>query len=201
MPPVARPATARRAGGAARGAQAGPHPPHDHELIELLDRATQRRVTLVCGPGGIGKTVACSLWAACQLGSTVIWLTLSTEEDQLLFWARLYDGLLRACGAAADAIRALADVPALEFPVRLADLVATLAKPVVIIIDNVHDATNPLLLGGLDMLVRHAPPNLRFVLAGRNSPPLPQLSRLRGLGEMAVVGPADLARNAAETIG
>jgi len=166
------------------------------DLIALLERATRRRVTLVYGPGGTGKTLACSLWAARQLGSLVVWLTLSSDEDQSLFWARVYDGLQRASAAAADVIDALADVAAREFPLRLAEMIRSLTKPVVIVVDNAHDATSDLLLSGLDLLVRNAPPNLRIVLAGRNRPALPQLIRLQALGEMAIVGPADLARSA-----
>jgi LuxR family transcriptional regulator, maltose regulon positive regulatory protein len=162
------------------------------DLIALLERATRRRVTLVCGPCGIGKTLACSLWAASQLGSLVVWLTLSADDDQSLFWARVYEGLVRASAAAADAIRALADVTALEFPLRLTEAVRSFATPVVIVVDNAHDATSDLVLSGLDLLMRNAPPNLRIVLAGRARPALPQLARLQALGEMTVVGPADL---------
>jgi len=161
-------------------------------LIGVIERATRRRVTLVCGPGSTGKTLACSGWAAGQLGSLVVWITLSADDDQSLFWARVYEGLLRASSAAIDAVRALADSTPVEFPLRLADTIRWLAKPVVIIIDNAHDATSKSLLSGLDLLVRNAPPNLRIVFAGRAEPALPQLARLLAAGEVTVVGPADL---------
>jgi LuxR family transcriptional regulator, maltose regulon positive regulatory protein len=168
-------------------------PRQRQELIELIERATRCRVTLVCGPGGTGKTLACALWAAGQMSSRVVWLTLSADEDQALFWARVYHGLLRVSAATADALHALADVSAGEFPLRLAEAARSFSKPVVIVVDNAHAATSGTLLDGLDLLVRNAPRSLRIIFAGRRTPDLPQLARLRASGDIAVVGPADLA--------
>lgn len=164
------------------------------DLVALIERATRRPVTLVCGPGGIGKTLACSLWAVGQLGSLVVWLTLSAEDDQSLFWARLYHGLQRAAAAPIEAVQTLAEATVPEFPLRLAEVARSLVMPVVIIIDNAHDATNTMVLSGLDVLIRIAPPNLRIVLAGRDRPQLRQLARLQASGDIAVIGPAELAR-------
>jgi LuxR family transcriptional regulator, maltose regulon positive regulatory protein len=165
----------------------------NRDLVALIDRAARRPVTLVHGPGGIGKTMACSLWAARQLGSLVVWLTLSADEDQALFWARVYGGLLRAPAVAADVVRALADVAGTEFPLHLTEAIRALRRPVVLVVDNAHDATSELLLAGLDVLIRNAPSNLRIVLSGRRPPALPRLARLHAAGELAVLGEADLA--------
>jgi LuxR family transcriptional regulator, maltose regulon positive regulatory protein len=165
----------------------------NRDLVALIERATRHQVTLVCGPGGIGKTLACSLWAARQLGSLVVWLTLNADDDQALFWARVYGKLLRGPAVAAGSLRALADVTGTEFPLHLAEAIRTMRRPVVLVVDNVHDATSELLLAGLEVLVRNAPPNLRIVLSGRHSPAVPRLARLRAAGELAVLGPAELA--------
>ena len=47
-------------------------------------------------------------------------------------------------------------------------------------------------LAGLDELIRHEPPGLRLLLAGRSAPGL-ALARLRLAGELADIGAADLA--------
>jgi ATP/maltotriose-dependent transcriptional regulator MalT len=50
-------------------------------LTELINRATRRKVALVCGPAGTGKTVACAHWAAAPSGDRrVVWLTWSAGE-------------------------------------------------------------------------------------------------------------------------
>jgi LuxR family transcriptional regulator, maltose regulon positive regulatory protein len=170
-----------------------PRSRRNRELVALIERATRSQVTLVHGPGGIGKTLACSLWAARQLGSLVVWLTLSADDDQALFWARVYGKLVRGPAIATGTVRALADVTGTEFPLHLAEAVKTLRRPVVLVVDNVHAATSELLLAGLDVLVRNAPPNLRIVLSGRHRPAVPRLARLQAAGELAVLGPADLA--------
>jgi hypothetical protein len=59
-------------------------------LTELINRATRRKVALVCGPAGAGKTVACAQWAAAPAGDRqVVWLTWSADEDTSWFWADL----------------------------------------------------------------------------------------------------------------
>jgi ATP/maltotriose-dependent transcriptional regulator MalT len=174
-----------------------PRPSRRRTIVELIEQATRRRVTLVCGPGGTGKTLACSLWAVGQLGSLVVWLTLSPDDDQGLFWCRVYHGLQRAAAAPIDAIQMLMEVTAAEFPLRLAEVARSFVMPVVIVIDNAHDATSSMVLTGLDMLIRNAPPNLRLVLAGRDRPQLRQLTRLQASGDVTIIGPAELAAVAA----
>ena len=45
-------------------------------LTELIEQAAAHRVTLVSGPAGVGKTVACASWAAGPSGSRRAgWLT------------------------------------------------------------------------------------------------------------------------------
>jgi ATP/maltotriose-dependent transcriptional regulator MalT len=184
------PALADEAGRGQSGAT-----PHRH-LIELIERATRRRVTLVCGPAESGKTLACSLWAARQLGSLVVWLSLSADDDQAMFWARVHHGLLRAAAAPLDALQLLAEASAPEFPLRLAEAARSFARPVVIIIDNAHAATSSLVLTGLDTLLQAAPSSLRMVLAGRDRPRLRQLTRLQAVGDVSIIGPADLGLRA-----
>ena len=62
---------------------------------------------------------------------------------------------------------------------------------------EVFFATDATLLEGLEFLVRHAPPQLRLVLATRADPPLP-LQRLRLSGQLVQVRAADLAFTVAE---
>jgi LuxR family transcriptional regulator, maltose regulon positive regulatory protein len=162
------------------------------DLVNLIERAARRRVTLVRGPTGSGKTLACSLWATRQVNSHVIWLTLSADDDQALFWAGIYSGLLRSSACPAEVLHALADVSAAEFPFRLAEVARLFTKPVVIVVDNAHDATSESLLNGLDLLVRNAPPTLPIVLAGRQTPELPRLARLEAAGDITIVDLADL---------
>ena len=83
------------------------------------------------------------------------------------------------------------------FPMRLVEIAQAFTEPLVLVLDDIHEATDPGVLGGLDVLIRHAPPTLRLVLSARRPPAL-QLARLRVCGELGDVGAADLACTAEE---
>jgi LuxR family maltose regulon positive regulatory protein len=162
-------------------------------LIDLLDRATRRRVTLVCAPAGAGKTVACAAWAAAKAGTCpIVWLTLHSEDDQAWLWAHLCSGMKRASVTPPELVHALEDGSASAFPLRLAETARLFAEPVVIVLDNVDHVTSDGTLKGLDLLVRYAPPSLRIVLCGRRPPDL-DLARYRSSGDLAEISAADLS--------
>jgi LuxR family transcriptional regulator, maltose regulon positive regulatory protein len=187
-------------------------------LIDLIDQAAGHRVTVVSGPAGAGKTVACGSWASAGPASRrVAWLTLDAgDRDPARFWAYVQAALTRAGGGPAGAVGALrpGQVPAFalppppvpavpvpppapagsadDFALRLAEAAQLLTEPVTLVLDDAHELTGGPVLAGLDLLIRHAPPALRLILTGRCPPPL-QLSRLRLSGDLADVTAADLA--------
>src|SRR6202046_5805906 len=57
-------------------------------VIDLVEGAAGPRVTVVSGPAGAGKTVACGSWAsAAPAGRRVAWLTLDADDqDPARFW-------------------------------------------------------------------------------------------------------------------
>ena len=162
-------------------------------LTELIDRATRRTVALVCGPAGAGKTVACAQWAAGPAPDRhVVWLTLSADGGKSWFWADLYARLRQTLLMPREAAAYLAEASADAFPFRLVEMARQLAAPLVLVLDNAHTLDDPAVVAGLDVLIRHAPPRLGLLLAGRHAPGI-TLSRLQACGELATVGAADLA--------
>lgn len=162
-------------------------------LTELIDRATRRKVALVCGPAGAGKTVACAQWAAASSPERqVVWLTWSADEDTSWFWADLADRLRRARLMPREAAAYLEEASADGFPFRLVEMARHLLAPVVLVLDNAHTLDDRAVVAGLDVLIRHAPPTLGLLFSGRHAPGI-SLERLQACGELAAVGPADLA--------
>ena len=162
-------------------------------ITGLLDQAARNRVTLISGPAGAGKTVACAAWAAAPpQARRVVWLTLDAEDQQAWFWAYVCAGLSRLRSIPAESLRSLEDVSPDGFPLRLVETAQTFTEPVILVLDDIHEMTDPFVLGGIDLLIRHAPATLRLVLSARQPPAL-QLARLRVAGELADIGGHDLA--------
>ncbi len=168
-------------------------------VTELIEQAAAHRVTLVSGPAGAGKTVACASWAAATPAARrVAWLTVDPQDaEPARFWAYARAALARAGTLPADAAGLLEDVSPAEFPLRLVEAAQLFTEPVVLVLDDIHEIAGGAVLAGLDLLIRHAPPSVRLVLSGRCPPGL-QLARLRVAGELADVTAAELACTADE---
>ena len=166
-------------------------------LFALLDGGAQGPVTLVAAPAGAGKTLLLASWAAlASPPGPVAWLSLDPADnnpDRL--WAYVLAALDRA-GALApgggDPAAGMAQPPGGGLPAPLVHALGALAAPVVLVLDDVHELTDPRVIQGLELLVRHTPPRLRLLLATRADPPLP-LHRLLVSGRLTQLRATDLA--------
>jgi LuxR family transcriptional regulator, maltose regulon positive regulatory protein len=181
-------------------------------VTELIEAAVTRRVALITGPAGAGKTVATAIWARSGAASRrTAWLTLDpADREPGQFWRYVVAALARAGAittAAADTIGA-ADTVAAGDTIAAADLppdmvrwisvtTGTTAEPVALVLDDLHVLAGSATLASLDDLIKHAPTGLRILLVGRHAAGL-ALARLRVAGELADVGAADLACTAEE---
>src|SRR5512133_117162 len=171
-------------------------------LFDLLHGGTQQLLTLVSAPAGAGKTTVLASWSSSrQPPGPVAWLSLDVGDNEAgRLWAYAVAALCQSGAVPRDSVlRGLAPLPGSEkrFLPLLVSGLAQLPTPVVLVLDDLQDITDATLLEGLEFLVRHAPPQLRLVLATRVDPPLP-LQRLRLSGQLVQVRAADLAFTVAE---
>jgi len=171
-------------------------------LFDLLNAGTQQLLTLVSAPAGAGKTTLLASWSSSrQPPGPVAWLSLDVGDNEAArLWTYTVAALCQSGAVPRDsALRGLAPLPGSEerFLPLLVGGLAQLPTPVVLVLDDLQDITDATLLEGLEFLVRHAPPQLRLVLATRADPPLP-LQRLRLSGQLVQVRAADLAFTVAE---
>jgi LuxR family maltose regulon positive regulatory protein len=171
-------------------------------LFDPLQAGTRQLLTLVSAPAGAGKTTLLASWSSSrQPPGPVAWLSLDAgDNDAARFWAYALAALCQSGAVPGDnALRALAPPaePDQDFLSRLAGGLAALPTPVVLVLDDLHDITEATVFQGLEFLLRHAPSQLRLVLATRVDPPLP-LQRLLVSGQLVQVRAADLAFTVAE---
>src|SRR5215216_4848857 len=171
-------------------------------LYALLDEGTRGPVTLLAASAGYGKTLLLTSWA--QAGRTpgpVAWMTAGPDDHQpASFWAHVLGalddaGVLPAGGPPGDpGPPAASGSPLLRW---LAARLAELPRPVVLVLDDLHEAGGGAVAAELRLLPRYAPPQLRLVVATRADPPL-VLHRLRVAGQLGELREADLAFTGSE---
>ena len=150
-----------------------------------LERATRTagregnqrgHTVLVSAPAGSGTTVLMADWLHRRHDdATVGWVDIaSLAGDTARLWPAVSAALDLSTGLRAGAIpdtpvdEAAAVVSALSTDATL----STDAGPSVLVLDDAHLITDPLMLAGLEYFVEHAPPSLTTVVAGRFDPPL-----------------------------
>ncbi len=154
-------------------------------------------ITLVCGPAGSGKTMLLTSWLAASDDLPVAWLDLDRhDDDALLLWNALL-AALRTSGAFAEDDRIHAMTPPGDgddggFLAELMEAVERLEQPLWLVLDDVHELTDPDALESLDLMLRRLPTSLRVVLSSRTDPPL-ALQRLRLAGALREIRIDDLA--------
>jgi LuxR family maltose regulon positive regulatory protein len=174
-------------------------PGHMHrvELVAAMVAFPQTRLTLVSAAAGSGKTSLLSEWHADPRETRQFaWISLDlADNDPVRFW----DGVLAAlqtkepdigCSAQASLHSPGSTVEDRVLPLLINDL-ATLAEPVVLVLDDYHLIDNAQIHGAIELLIERLPPAAHLAIATRSDPPLP-LSRLRARGQLTEVRAADL---------
>lgn len=162
---------------------------------ELLDRAAKRRICVVLGAAGWGKTTAVAAWSRSR---PTAWLR---HEDP----AAAADRLL-------GAVQAHVPVPAPDLSTAALDpdqvrssvaalcvwLDSVLSSDLVLVVDDLHALQPDSAAAGLvEGLCRHAPDLLHLVLISRSELPF-SLHRLRGRGHVTEIHAPDLAFDVAD---
>ena len=157
----------------------------------------QRKLTLVSAPAGYGKTSLITSWLYSLKESTRnIWLSLEKSDNEparfLSYWATAWN---RISDFELENILELLDAPQLPPFQNILDEVinalARLEEPAVLVLDDYHLITNPLIHEMLEYFLDHQPHQAHLVIITRSDPPLP-LARLRARGQMVEIRESDL---------
>ena len=157
-----------------------------------LSEALGRRLTVVTGVAGAGKSVLLAGWARSRAGRTV-WLGLEeADNDPVRFWERMVGALRVVDPGVGDNVLA-----ALSLGVNDAEiaevLVGELAAivPSVLVLDDLHLLAHPGLTSAVEYVAGHLPAHVHLVVATR--PPCPLgLRRLRMSCQLAEIDDREL---------
>jgi Tripartite tricarboxylate transporter family receptor len=154
-------------------------------LVDATSQLSEKRLAVVKGPAGFGKTSLAVTWMQRlqQSGNAVAWLTIDTDDDEpAIFLFYLAHALQHACeGVGAAAIDLIQE----SFLINPRAIVSTLMNDLADIDDEVylfledyHWVANPDIHEALTFFLRRAPSHCHVVLTTRTEPPL-QLASLR----------------------
>ena len=167
------------------------------ELTGYLAR-TSVKLVLVDAPAGFGKTTLVAQWRSSALESRPFaWVSLDRGDgDPGQLWWYIVTALQRACPeigveAIVKELRVQSpEVAAAVLPI-LANELAALSAPVVLVLDDYHVIKERSCHEQIAFLLLHLPPSAQIVLITRADPPLP-LARLRASGEMVEIRAREL---------
>lgn len=175
---------------------------HRQRLLDRLDAAVAKPLTLLSAPAGFGKTTVLAQWLERRTAGRTCWVSLdSGDNDPARFWSHVVIGLERAGLAQRPAAAALVtssspDVSGRVLP-RLVDSLRTVEDDVVILLDDFHSVHASACHEQVELLIHHLPPRAHLVIATRSDPGL-RIGRLRANGGLGEMRAKDLAFTTAE---
>jgi LuxR family maltose regulon positive regulatory protein len=171
------------------------------DLLQTMDRAVTKRVTVISAPPGSGKTSLLRAWADRSTNPHRVTFV-SVERDQHSA-ERFWSGVLDAIGNPAAPIDPETEPATAAFDGdqvvdRVLSEFARQVEPVVLIVDDLHELRSVEALAQLEQLLAVLPSSARVVLSSRRDPPI-RLHRLRLAGEVAEIREGNLRFTEDET--
>jgi ATP/maltotriose-dependent transcriptional regulator MalT len=153
--------------------------------------ATSARLVLVHAKAGAGKTTALTRYAQ-RSKTRVAWCSLDrADNDPERFFGHVAAAIGHHVGIEALDLLDDGDAPDAVAASFVADL-RRLRAPVTLVIDDWHVIAEPYVYDTLDAIVRDAPADVRFVLAGRERPRLTAIEGARLHGDLLELDDATL---------
>ncbi|MEM7534339.1 MAG: LuxR C-terminal-related transcriptional regulator, partial [Chloroflexota bacterium] len=178
-------------------------------LLDRLNESTyvQRKLTLVSAPAGFGKTTVVVDWIHQLLNQTsekkqkVAWVSLDEgDNDPSRFLAYLIAALQTIDATLGQMTLSLLNTaqipttPTQAIEAVLGTLINELsgyALPFLLVLDDYHVITEPILHQSLEQLLNYMPPNMHLVITSRTEPPF-AIARLRARGQVIELGAKEL---------
>ena len=189
-----------------------PHPRPERvprpRLIERLNEGLHRKLTLISGPAGFGKTTLVIEWLdnlrldakkETQIENRIAWLSLDQgDNDHVRFLTYFIAALNRGEGneaalgeGALSMLRSPQPPPIEAVLTSLINEIAAIPDRIILVLDDYHQIETQQIHDALTFLLEHLPPQLHLVIATREDPHLP-LARLRATDQLIELRATDL---------
>ncbi|MEV4236640.1 protein kinase [Nocardia sp. NPDC050408] len=174
-------------------------------LLVLLRGGGDRRLTLIHGPAGFGKTTLALQWATALAAEDVpvAWLTADPDDNNIVwFLSHLVEAIHRVAPALARELGTLLEERSSDTAryvlSALIDKIHSGGQTMVLVIDDWHRVHGETTCAALDYLLEHGCHHLRLVIASRSRACLP-LSRMLVQDELVEIDVAQLRFDPQET--
>ena len=177
---------------------------HRDRLLAWLEAERERKLILLIGPAGCGKTSLATLWRKILVtqGNSVVWFNQSADDDIAQFAAYLVAGLETLEPGIAHEAKTTANRFGMNsFDPFIAAVVNGLhqyARPVYLVLEDIHEVAATPICQLVEKLVAWAPPNLHVVITSRTAQPF-SLAELRARDQVAELDFRSLRFDLAET--
>ena len=176
---------------------ARPHLVVRQRLLEVIEDAVSRPLTLISAPAGFGKTTLITSWLY-ETGneSRTAWLSLDQDDSDPVHFAyymiATLQGIEPRVGRAPISLLGSLKMPDLkDLMSLLLNEIAAAQERILLVLDDYHTVRNPDIDSALTFLIERMPERLRLIVATREEPQLP-LARWRTLERVVEIGLDDL---------
>ncbi|WP_019930530.1 serine/threonine-protein kinase [Nocardia sp. BMG111209] len=173
-------------------------------LLGMLRRGRDRRLAVVHGPTGFGKSTLAAQWFGWLTaeGTAAAWLTVDRDDDNVIwFLSHLIEAIHTVRPALARELGQLlathGDEAERYVLTSLINDIDARGEQLVVVIDDWHRVTDPATTAALRFLIESCSPALHLVVTSRSRAGLP-MSAARARGDLVEIGAAALRFEPAE---
>lgn len=159
-------------------------------LIDTLRSKAGRRLTLIHGPAGYGKTTLAGQWSAllAEQGAAVAWLSLDTDDNNVVwFLTHLIEAIRQVrpslAGELGRVLEEHGDQAERYVLTSLINEIHQSGEPVAVVVDDWHLISDPAAIAAMEFLLDSGCEHLQMIVVSRTKAGLP-LGRLRVRDEL-----------------